>query len=79
MEDAPCSIRPRDELKRVFPTLLSCFPWRRGRSMIFSGKLEQLFLMGKSLFMLRFPCCNLVCAFAPVFCGCGKSSILSAK
>ena len=39
--DAPYSIRPIDELKRVIPTLLSHFLWRRARRMAFDGKLEQ--------------------------------------
>ena len=39
--DVPYPIRLTDEQKRVFPTLLSHFPWRRARSMIFDGKLEQ--------------------------------------
>ena len=30
--DASCSIRLIVEQKRVFPTLLSHFPWRRGRN-----------------------------------------------
>ena len=109
-------------MKRVFQTLLPHFPWRRARSMIFSGKLEQTltlptvetaslwlvwmlrkrrrryhpsfrknqffgvwyeilifsyFLTGKCLFIIILPCCNLVCAFAPVFNE--KSAILSAK
>ena len=41
MEDAPYSIRPIDELKRVFLTLLSYYAWRRARIIIFAGKLEQ--------------------------------------
>ena len=39
--DAQCSIRMIDEQKRVFPTLLSHFSWRRARSRISGGKLEQ--------------------------------------
>ena len=39
--DAPYPIRLIDEQKRVFPTLVPQFPWRRARSMIFTGKLEQ--------------------------------------
>ena len=39
--DAPCSIRLKDEQKQVLPTLLSHFPWRRARSMVYGGKLEQ--------------------------------------
>ena len=39
--DATYPIRLKDEQKRVFPTLLSHFPRRRARRMIFSGKLEQ--------------------------------------
>ena len=35
------------------------------------------FSMGNRLFMLVFPCCNLVCAFAAVFSE--KSQILGAK
>ena len=38
----PCSIRLIDELKRVFPTLLSHFSWRRPRGMVFGGKVEQV-------------------------------------
>ena len=37
--DAPYPIRLIDEQKRVFPTLLSQFSWRRARSLIFGGKL----------------------------------------
>ena len=39
--DESCSIWLIDELKGVFATLLFHFPWRRARSMIFYGKLEQ--------------------------------------
>ena len=39
--DAPYSIWPIDELKRVFATLISPFPWRRARSIVFGGKLEE--------------------------------------
>ena len=38
----PYSIRLIDELKRVFPTLLPHFSWRRARGMVFSGKVEQV-------------------------------------
>ena len=40
--DAPCSLRPIDELKRVFPTLLSHFCYRLHRKMGFGVKLEQV-------------------------------------
>ena len=38
---------------------------------------DCVFLTGKPLCMLVLPCCNLVCAFAPVFSE--KSAFLSAK
>ena len=41
VEDAPYSISPIEEPERVLPTLPSHFLWRRARSIIFSGKLEQ--------------------------------------
>ena len=41
MEDAPYSVGPIEEPKRVLPTFSSHFLWRRARSMIFGGKLEQ--------------------------------------
>ena len=37
----PYSIRLIDELKRVFPTHLSHFSYRRHRRMGFGGKVEQ--------------------------------------
>ena len=37
----PQSIRPIDEPKRVFPTHLSHFSYRRYRRMEFGGKVEQ--------------------------------------
>ena len=38
----PHSIRLIDELKRVFPTLLLHFSWRRPREMVFDEKVEQV-------------------------------------
>ena len=38
----PYSIRLIDELKRVFPSLLSHFSWRRARGMVFGGMVEQV-------------------------------------
>ena len=38
----PQSIRPIDEPKRVFPTHLSHFSYRRHRKMGFGGKVEQV-------------------------------------
>ena len=40
--DAPCSVRPIDELKRVFPTLFSHFCYRRHSKMEVGEKVDQV-------------------------------------
>ena len=40
--DAPCSVRLKDELKLVFPTILSHFCYRRHGRMGFGGKVEPV-------------------------------------
>ena len=68
---AGLSVEKKDRVPPLIPEV-SVF-----RSMIRKIFSIVYFLMGNRFFLLVFPCCNLVCAFAAVFNG--KSPILGAK